>query len=74
MKLEAVDRRFPYFVCVATIMDRKGVHYQSIPEQDNTIFYYYYFFFTKHLLLIESFVMHTFLSTNFYYLFQRVKF
>ena len=24
MKLEAVDRRFPYFVCVATIMDRTG--------------------------------------------------
>ena len=24
MKLEAVDRRFPYFVCVATIMDRSG--------------------------------------------------
>ena len=24
MKLEAVDRRFPYFVCVATVMDRKG--------------------------------------------------
>ena len=25
MKLEAVDRRFPYFVCVATIMDRTGM-------------------------------------------------
>ena len=25
MKLEAVDRRFPYFVCVATIMDRTGI-------------------------------------------------
>ena len=25
MKLEAVDRRFPYFVCVATIMDRSGM-------------------------------------------------
>ncbi|CAI8002710.1 hypothetical protein GBAR_LOCUS3472, partial [Geodia barretti] len=24
MKLEATDRRFPYFVCVATIMDRRG--------------------------------------------------
>jgi len=24
MKLEAVDRRFPYFVCVSTIMDRSG--------------------------------------------------
>ena len=25
MKLEAVDQRFPYFVCVATIMDRNGM-------------------------------------------------
>ena len=25
MKLEATDRRFPYFVCVATIMDRTGM-------------------------------------------------
>ena len=25
MKLEAVDQRFPYFVCVATIMDRNGI-------------------------------------------------
>ena len=24
MKLEAVDQRFPYFVCVATVMDRNG--------------------------------------------------
>lgn len=24
MKLEAVDRRFPYFVCVATVMDKHG--------------------------------------------------
>ena len=32
MKLEAVDRRFPYFVCVATIMDRTGtyVHVYSV--------------------------------------------
>ena len=25
MKLEAVDRRFPYYVCVATIMDKRGI-------------------------------------------------
>ena len=24
MKLEAVDQRFPYFVCVATVMDKSG--------------------------------------------------
>ena len=25
MKLEAVDQRFPYFVCVATVMDKNGI-------------------------------------------------
>ena len=25
MKLEALDRRYPYYVCVATIMDRQGM-------------------------------------------------
>ena len=24
MKLEALDRRFPYFVCVATVADKRG--------------------------------------------------
>lgn len=32
MKLEAVDRRFPYFVCVATVMDRSGMSYTSIKQ------------------------------------------
>lgn len=27
MKLEAVDQRFPYFVCVATVMDKNGRAY-----------------------------------------------
>ena len=29
MKLEAVDRRFPYFVCVATVMDKRGTFYSN---------------------------------------------
>lgn len=30
MKLEAVDQRFPYFLCVATVMDRNGMNFVSI--------------------------------------------
>jgi hypothetical protein len=38
MKLEAVDRRFPYFVCVATIMDRTGT--LSVDKSQNLIFFF----------------------------------
>ena len=53
MKLEAVDRRFPYFVCVATIMDRTGIPYQSISKPYYDIMCFLMCAFYKVLFTVE---------------------